>query len=188
MGQKNKAVVGQSLLFSAVAIVLGFVAWLLSDNLLFFLVPVILAIVLVAGAMAYVLLRPIWAARQEAKADPEVHKEDFLKVLPSVFRPSLVLRSLNTSNYLHITIDRPVFTIGRLDCDYRFVEDNEVSSLHCSITYDAQKDKYYLVDMGSVNGTYLNEKRLKANHAAEMVIGDVVGIARYRFKVHSAYM
>lgn len=44
------------------------------------------------------------------------------------------------------------------------------------------------MDMGSVNGTYLNEKRLKANHAAEMVIGDVVGIARYRFKVHSAYM
>ena len=66
------------------------------------------------------------------------------------------------------------------------LSDGTVSRQHARLSQ--RESAWYIEDLGSVNGTYLNEKRLKANHAAEMVIGDVVGIARYRFKVHSAYM
>ncbi len=61
---------------------------------------------------------------------------------------------LTSSSGLTTTIDKADIVIGRgLNCDIRFFYPN-VSRRHCRIYYRAHR--YWLQDLGSLNGTLLN--------------------------------
>ncbi|HEV8122612.1 MAG TPA: trypsin-like peptidase domain-containing protein [Gemmatimonadales bacterium] len=71
------------------------------------------------------------------------------------------------------TFSEPFIQIGRHPhCDLRFDADRDldVSSRHSSVTMQAEM--YTLRDLGSTNGTYINGKRLTADHV--LVNGDVI--------------
>jgi hypothetical protein len=58
-----------------------------------------------------------------------------------------------------LPLDKPVFTIGRkAENDLQLLSDT-VSRQHAEIVY--QNDAYYLVDIGSKRGTYVNDQRIE---------------------------
>ena len=71
--------------------------------------------------------------------------------------------------------------IGRQDdvCDY-VIEDTSVSRVHELI--EKRGDTVTLKDMGSTNGTYINEDRLNEGEAVVLCPGDRINIANYGFE------
>lgn len=65
-------------------------------------------------------------------------------------------------------------TIGRSDKCHIILDDTYVSQVHARIF--ARGDSYYLEDLGSTNGTYLNRKRVAG--ATELQRGDRVKIGK----------
>lgn len=69
-------------------------------------------------------------------------------------------------------IDRPLMRIGR-DPDNEFVIDHpQVSRKHASILW--QENEFYLEDIGSSNGTFINKSRISGRY--RLVNGDVIGL------------
>lgn len=75
-----------------------------------------------------------------------------------------------------INICSPSLIIGksRKDVDY-CIDQSVISRRHAKIT--KKNDRYYIEDMASTNGTYLNEKRLKSGIFYEMREGDRIRLA-----------
>lgn len=67
------------------------------------------------------------------------------------------------------------FTIGRSrDCDY-VLDYTEISRLHAQCTRDHLN--VFLEDMGSTNGTFVNDRRLEPGELHRLRAGDVIGFA-----------
>jgi len=54
-------------------------------------------------------------------------------------------------------------TIGRLSTNLIPINDPTISKSHAAINYISSEDKFYLRDLGTVNGIYLNGNRLEGN-------------------------
>lgn len=77
-----------------------------------------------------------------------------------------------TSLMDRIFIDKSEFSIGR-DGGVSFrINEHAISKKHAEILY--KKEKYYLKDLGSSNGTFLNNVRLEANKEEEISDGSRV--------------
>jgi hypothetical protein len=72
-------------------------------------------------------------------------------------------------------LDQPQTTIGRHPDSDVFLDDITVSRRH--VTIDRDDNGYLLHDVGSLNGTYVNRKRVDE---ARLHYGDEVQIGRYR--------
>lgn len=67
---------------------------------------------------------------------------------------------------------KTVWTFGRGEgCDFVY-STPKVSRLHCKIEYI--DSHYYLTDLGSTNGTYLNGRRIERKE--RLFTGDIIGI------------
>jgi hypothetical protein len=71
-----------------------------------------------------------------------------------------------------------VFSIGRTDGNTLIMPDYAISKKHAAI--ENKRGTYFLKDLGSTNGTFLNGERL-ADKAMEMHDRDIVSFARYEF-------
>jgi hypothetical protein len=92
-----------------------------------------------------------------------------------VERPALVVRSGGgrTGETFHPDGERT--TIGRSpDCGV-FLDDVTVSRRHAVLI--AREGRYYVEDQGSLNGTFLNRRRIES---AELSDGDELQIGKYR--------
>lgn len=69
-------------------------------------------------------------------------------------------------------------TIGRKPDNQIALKDNLISSRHCRIV--SRSGKWYVEDLGSTNGTFLNDRRVSI---ATLNPGDVLKLGRYRLKV-----
>lgn len=94
-----------------------------------------------------------------------------------------VLQGKNLPVPMEILIFKKDYLIGKLkgevDIDLSF--NPAVSRRHCKIVYT--NDIYYIVDLESKNGTFLNQNRLQANKKNIMKPGDELRIASSCFKV-----
>ena len=86
----------------------------------------------------------------------------------------LVLSSVNFANTY--VIDRLKHIIGRsIDSDF-VINDTLVSKKHCEITFS--EGKFYVEDLDSRNGTFVNGKRIKKKTALfygdKLSIGDTI--------------
>ena len=68
------------------------------------------------------------------------------------------------------------FTIGRKECDLNFEDDLKISRRHVQIAFDPNQRHYYIVDVGSVNGVWLNGIRLMANQPAWLSNGSQIDL------------
>lgn len=79
---------------------------------------------------------------------------------------------LNERNSKRFQLDKEVMTLGRHPDCHIVIEDSSVSRFHSQISFDG--DGYYLEDLDSRNGTYLNDARL--HQAVPLRDGDRIRI------------
>lgn len=73
-------------------------------------------------------------------------------------------------------------TVGRSqECGYPLSAVSEVSMHHAELIIEDQN--LYVVDRGSTNGTFVNDRKLSANQKYELVDGDELCFAREKFNV-----
>ena len=89
--------------------------------------------------------------------------------------------------------DQNEFTIGRFvegqvitpDVDLNPFEayDKGVSRLHATIRIDKEKEKIYVIDLGSANGSSVNGYEIPANSEVPLNHGDVLSLGKFNMRV-----
>lgn len=95
-------------------------------------------------------------------------------------------RAFLTTNLCHantpfVTALSSTWLIGRSRNCAIVVHDRSVSRCHAVVGYDVQQG-FYLMDVGSSNGTYLNRKRLSVLKRYALADGDVVTLCNLSFE------
>lgn len=92
------------------------------------------------------------------------------------------LISLDVTSPLTLSISKPEYVIGKnpnvVDGVIGF--NKVISRVHCKISL--QQGEYWLTDLGSANGTFVNKIRLAANQPAIIKNGDLIRLANSDFK------
>ena len=98
-------------------------------------------------------------------------------------QPSLHFYSLNAPVDINFNIDVPEFIIGKNPAQVNGVIsfNKAISRVHCKISY--QNNSYFITDLGSANGTYVNKSRLAAQHPQKIKSGDTIRLANSDFKI-----
>lgn len=90
------------------------------------------------------------------------------------------LRPSNQNIYQTISVQDFPFFIGKLKMQVDYCIDKEVvSRYHAKIT--KEKDSFYITDLNSTNGTFLNQDRLEPYCKKELKIGDTIAIANINY-------
>ena len=88
--------------------------------------------------------------------------------------PQLIIE--HTGQVFPLGVD--VVTIGRADDNSIVLADPEVSAHHARIVWDDRRSYYYIEDLGSVEGTYVNERPIagpvKLHHGDVIRVGNTV--------------
>lgn len=94
---------------------------------------------------------------------------------------TLILEPLDKTLYQSILIKNIPFFIGKLkkNVDY-FLENELVSRYHAKIT--KENDNYFITDLNSTNGTFVNGAPLQTYEKRNINIGDEVAFANIRYK------
>lgn len=96
----------------------------------------------------------------------------------------LVISGIIVANKEFLLSTQPV-VIGRENASNLVLKDPEISRRHARITYQA--GRYYIEDLGSTNGTYLNEQRIQAqtslNHGDVIRLGESIRLTYYGLAV-----
>ena len=95
-------------------------------------------------------------------------------------QPSLHFYSLNAPVDINFNIDVPEFIIGKNPAQVNGVIsfNKAISRVHCY-----QNNSYFVTDLGSANGTYVNKSRLAAQHPQKIKSGDTIRLANSDFKI-----
>lgn len=98
-------------------------------------------------------------------------------------QPRLKFSSINAPQNVCLLIDSKEFTIGKSPdkANGAITFNNAISRLHCKISY--QNNAYYITDLGSANGTFVNKTRISPQHPELIKSGDVIRLANSDFKV-----
>jgi ribosomal protein L40E len=106
---------------------------------------------------------------------PEEADEDGLGVPEGIDGPALIVRAGGGRAGETFPLEHDRVTIGRSpDCEI-FLDDVTVSRKHAVIAKDG--DAFRIEDEGSLNGTFVNKKRVEAS---ELENGDELQIGKYR--------
>ncbi len=124
--------------------------------------------VLAHGEDATITFTPV-----EAAEGAEEELTVTLDELPESLGMLVVKRGPNAGS--KFLLDRPVIRAGRHPDSEIFLDDITVSRRHVQIVHDG--GSYQVVDVGSLNGTYLNRERIDK---APLTNGDEVQIGKFR--------
>ena len=93
------------------------------------------------------------------------------------------LVTLNSPTRVEVVIDKPEFIIGKKQSmvDGVVSFNKMISRVHCKVICD--KSNYYIVDLQSANGTYVNNTRLQPNVPCKIKNGDIIRLANSDFQV-----
>jgi ribosomal protein L40E len=106
---------------------------------------------------------------------PEEADEEGLGLPEGIGGPALVVRSGGGRSGETFPLEGERVTVGRSpDCEI-FLDDVTVSRKHAALTKDG--DGFSIQDEGSLNGTFVNKKRVEGAHLED---GDEIQIGKYR--------
>jgi len=103
------------------------------------------------------------------------------ELLDDIFTPRLILSGVKTPERIEIVINKPEFLFGkaRESVDGVVQFNNAISRVHCK--FICVENRYFVVDMGSSNGTFINGARATANAQVPVKAGDRVKLANSEF-------
>ena len=108
-------------------------------------------------------------------------KDGGTSFLSKIREPGLFLRS-ESASCPDLRVTKDSFLIGKKkDAVDGWLKVRGISRIHSWIS--REEDCYYLTDLNSTNGTYLNGGRLEVNEKARLRPGDTVGFADVRYIV-----
>ncbi len=87
--------------------------------------------------------------------------------------PKLLLK-FNAAVIKEIPFNKPTFTVGRKPDNDIVIDNPAISGHHCRISL--QGGTYFVEDLDSTNGTFVNEKRIKKSGLHH---NDIVGVAKH---------
>ncbi len=96
---------------------------------------------------------------------------------------SVTLVALNAPGSFELHVNKDEFVIGKnaASVDGVIAFNNAISRIHCKI--HKKNEHYYIEDMGSANGTYLNKRLLNPQKTSEISHGDIIRLANSDFQV-----
>ena len=98
----------------------------------------------------------------------------------------IFISGVNTPVCVQLLIDAPEFVIGKSDsCNGVLSFNEEISREHCKIVW--HDSQYYIVDLNSTNGTYLNSEMLAPNQEYPIRPGDHLRLSASTFLVEQIY-
>lgn len=105
------------------------------------------------------------------------------KATPSNPQPPLTIQSIGSPVQINLTVKEPEYLIGKSPTmvNGAITHNPAISRLHCKISYT--NGSYYLTDLGSANGTFLNQSRLNKQETRELHTGDYIKLANSDFIV-----
>lgn len=118
------------------------------------------------------------------KSDPDGKNDGDNSEQKVIFKqPPLYFYSLNAPVDINFKIDVSEFVIGKNPAQVNGVIsfNKAISRVHCKISY--QNNSYFITDLGSANGTYVNKSRIAAQHPQKIKSGDTVRLANSDFKI-----
>ena len=95
----------------------------------------------------------------------------------------IMLVSTNTEEEIRFAINKPEFLIGKYagKVDGLISNEKTISRIHCKIT--RENKKFFIQDMGSLNGTYVNYRKLAENQRVQINRGDIIKLSKIEFIV-----
>ena len=107
------------------------------------------------------------------------------EILDDIFTPKFILSGVKTPVKIDILINKPEFLIGKKEdaVDGVITCNNAISRVHCKIVFES--GKYYVVDLGSANGTYINGSKIPPNQKIQIKDKDKVQLANSEFLLKS---
>ena len=164
---------GNNIYFILCAIpIVAMLIFLAIVNPLYFLLGLILVLV---GLVLLKRQKPEWFRRE--KPDGKGRKTQPLPPTPPQSKTYMVLSEKE------ITMNKTVYRIGR-DKNNDFVMDNpRIGRHHLRIEYNEAESVCYAVDMGSMNGTYLNSERMEKGRRYRLLQGARLTIDDHTFLV-----
>ena len=107
------------------------------------------------------------------------------EILDDLFMPSMMLVGVKTPVKVEIVINKEEFVIGKKveSVDGLIQFNKAISRVHCKITYSSKK--YYISDLNSSNGTYVNGARIDPSRQVSIAPGDKIRLANSDFIIKS---
>lgn len=99
-------------------------------------------------------------------------------------QPEMTISALNAPGNVTLRVNCPEYLIGKNEKAVNgcLSFNGAISRVHCKITWNG--GAYYVEDMESMNGTYVNRKRLKPHQPQILTDGAVLSLANSDFIVH----
>lgn len=96
-------------------------------------------------------------------------------------QPVLTVTAINSPVQLVLTVNQPEYLIGKNPnmVNGAVTHNPAISRVHCKIFFDS--GRYFITDLDSANGTYVNQRRLGARETAEINNGDYIRLANSDF-------
>lgn len=133
------------------------------------------------------VIRPTFEGESDAAKLIEPPRATASPSGPSAGRPPGVrIMSLNNADgrsfRLELKPDSAPAYIGRASTNAVRIDDSSISRLHASIA-QRSNGEIVIADLGSSNGTYVNDRLLAANEARTLNRGDVIGVGEFKLTV-----
>ncbi len=98
------------------------------------------------------------------------------------YQPHLTLISMNPRERNSIVLVKDSYVIGKLKTKADIcLEEDGISRIHAKIQKEGEE--YYLCDMNSTNGTFINGRRLGVNEKVPLHVSDEIAFARTEYYI-----
>ena len=102
---------------------------------------------------------------------------------PHIKQPVMTVAAVNSPIPFSLTVNKSDYRIGKNPdmVDGAVTYNPAISRVHCRITF--YNGRYYITDMDSANGTYVNQQRLFSREMRELNSGDSIRLANSDFVI-----